>query len=256
MKIVSWNVNGLRAIEKKGFYDWFKEEDADIVCLQEVKARLEQLSDNMKNIEGYHLYLTAAEKKGYSGVCTFTKKEPLSIKEGLNDERFNNEGRVLRLEFDDFYLYNIYFPNGASKKERRIYKNEFNEALLKELEELQKEGKSIIICGDVNIAHKEIDLKNPKANQKTSGFLPEEREYLDRFLKTGFSDSFREMNPEEVKYSWWSYRRSARQTNAGWRIDYFFVSDNLMPSVVEADIHDQVIGSDHAPIILEVENLN
>lgn len=254
MKIVSWNVNGIRAIEKKGFHDWFKEEDADIVCLQEAKAQLDQLSDSLANIEGYHLYLTSGEKKGYSGVCTYTRQKPLSVKEGLNDETYNTEGRVLRLEFEDFYLYNIYFPNGASREERRQYKNGFNQALLDELKELIKRDKGIIICGDVNIAHEEIDLKNPKSNEKHSGFLPEERRYLDKLLAVGFSDSFRSLNPDTVKYSWWSYRFGARKINAGWRIDYFFVSNNLMPKVVGADIHDQVEGSDHAPIILELES--
>lgn len=253
MKIISWNINGIRAVEKKGFHDWFKEEDADIVCLQEVKAQLDQLSDELANMPGYHLYLSSGERKGYSGVCCYSKIEPISVREGLMDDTYNSEGRVLRLEFEDFYLYNIYFPNGGSNDDRKAYKDGFNYCLLEELKELLKTGKGIVICGDVNIAHEEIDLKNPNANKKHSGFLPLERRYIDRLLSLGFSDSFRALHPDEKKYSWWSYRFGARKINAGMRIDYFFVSNNLMPKVIGADIEDQVLGSDHAPILLELD---
>lgn len=254
MKLVSWNVNGIRAIKKKESFDeWFKREDADIVCLQEAKAQLDQLEEELTNVPGYYFYLTAAEKKGYSGVCAYTKIKPINVREGLEKEEYNSEGRVLRLEFEEFYLYNIYFPNGARNQERQDYKKRFNEALLEELTELRKGNKGIIICGDVNIAHEEIDLKNPKTNQKTSGFLPLERRYLDRLLEAGFLDSFRYVNPNLVKYSWWSYRLGARKTNAGWRIDYFFVSTNLEKYIVGADVQDDVMGSDHAPVCLELD---
>lgn len=253
MKLISWNVNGLRAVEKKGFLEWLKDTGADIISIQEVKAREEQLSEEMRNIEGYSLYLTCAEKKGYSGVACFVKEKPLSVREGLFDDTYNTEGRVLVLEYPDFFLYNVYFPNGGGGPERRAYKNAFNYALLEEVKKLEDEGKNIIICGDVNIAHEEIDLKNPKANAKTSGFLPEERRYLDDLLAAGFVDSFRELHPERSAYSWWSYRFNARSLDAGWRIDYFFISASLLPFVTGAEIDPTVLGSDHAPISLTLD---
>lgn len=253
MKLISWNINGIRAIEKKGFREWLESTNADIISLQEVKAQQDQLAENLTNIPGYNFYLACAQRKGYSGVCCYSKEEPLSVKVGLNDDNFNTEGRVLRLEYPEFYLYNIYFPNGSQSKERLQYKLDFNMALYHELEELMDKGKGIIICGDVNIAHEEIDLKNPKANEMHSGFLPQERRFIDRLLDLGFVDSFRELNPDKEKYSWWSYRFGARKTNAGWRIDYFFVSKNLLPNIIGADVNDDIEGSDHAPISLELD---
>lgn len=253
IKLVSWNVNGIRAAEKKGFREWFEDEKANIVCIQETKAQLDQLSEDLTEIPGYTLYLTSAERKGYSGVATYTDIAPISVREGLLNEEYNSEGRVLCIEYPHFYLYNVYFPNGGRSKERRNYKNGFNDALLKEVSELVQAGKGVIICGDVNIAHEDIDLKNPRANEKHSGFLPEERRYIDKLLAAGFIDSFRENNPDTPKYSWWSYRFNARSLDAGMRIDYFFVSKNLADKIVKADVYDKVEGSDHAPIYLELD---
>ncbi len=254
MKLISWNVNGIRAIEKKGFRDWLIKEDADIISIQETKAQLDQLSEDLAEIPGYYLYLSECkERKGYCGVCCYTKEKPLAVREGLADDRFTPQGRVIRLEFERFYLYNIYFPNGAGDQEKFNNKIEFNEALYQELSELIKGEKGIIICGDVNIAHEAIDLKNPKANEKHSGFLPLERRFIDRLLDLGFVDSFRLINPDKEKYSWWSYRFGARRINAGWRIDYFFVSDNLKKNIIGADIYDDVEGSDHCPISLTLD---
>ncbi len=254
MKLISWNVNGIRAAFKKGLKEVIRDFGADIVCIQEVKAHLEQLEDDIAVFDDYHFYLASGSRKGYSGVAVYSKIRPIAVQRGFEDtplcRPYNDEGRVIRLEFEDFYLYNIYFPNGASTKERRDYKEGFNCALLEELKELKKKNKGIIICGDVNIAHEDIDLKNPQANAKHSGFLPSERRFIDKLLDLGFIDSFRWLNPELVKYSWWSYRFNARKTNAGWRIDYFFVSDNLKDKVVGADVLDGVLGSDHAPIEL------
>lgn len=251
MKIISWNVNGLRAAEKKGFGAWFLAQDADIVCLQEIKAREEQLGEGLK-FDGYGFALSCAERRGYSGVGVYYRERPLEIREGLEDDRYNTEGRVLRLTFENFILYNVYFPNGGDPS-RRGYKNGFNEALLAEVSALQKQGARVIICGDVNIAHCPIDLKNPKSNEKTSGFLPEERRYLDRLLAAGFVDTFRRLHPQETAYSWWSYRFNARSLNAGWRLDYFFVTENVMPDVTGAGIDSAVMGSDHCPVWLELE---
>lgn len=253
MKLISWNINGIRAIEKKGFREWFDKEDADIICLQEIKAHRDQLEESLTDIPNYEFFVTTPEKKGYSGVGTYTKIKPISVREGLLDEDYNSEGRVLRLEFPEFYLYNIYFPNGSRGNDRLDYKMRFNEALYKELKELMEEtDKGIIICGDVNIAHEDIDLKNPKSNEKHSGFLPLERRFIDKLLSLGFIDSFRELNPNSEKYSWWSYRFNAKKTNAGWRIDYFFVSNNIKDHIIGADIDTVQSGSDHAPISLEL----
>ncbi len=247
MKLVSWNVNGLRAAAKKGFTEWLAKEDADIVCLQEVKASMAQLEE-LSALPNYTMFLSEAEKKGYSGVAVYTKEEPLMAREGLTDETYNTEGRVLVLAYPEFVLYNVYFPNGGRDDERRAYKNGFNEALMKEVNALRDAGEKVIICGDVNIAHNDIDLKNPKANEKHSGFLPEERRFLDEFLASGFVDTYRHLHPEEKKYSWWSYRFGARATNAGWRIDYFFISESLLAALVDAEIDNTVLGSDHCPV--------
>ncbi|MGI6108302.1 MAG: exodeoxyribonuclease III [Eubacteriaceae bacterium] len=258
MKIYSWNVNGLRAAAKKGFADWLLSTDADIVCIQEVKAEHGQLGEDLTQIPGYTLTVCSAQRKGYSGTAVYLKNDSpelagASVSCGLADSRWNDEGRVTRVDTTDFILFNVYFPNGGSGEDRRNYKNSFNEVLKDELTDLKNEGRNIIVCGDVNIAHQPIDLKNPKTNEKHSGFLPEERRFLDRFLAAGFIDTFRNLHPDEVRYSWWSYRFNARSTNAGWRIDYFFISESLVPALQEAAVLDDVQGSDHCPVMLDLK---
>lgn len=250
MKIYSWNVNGLRAIEKKGFIQWICDEKPDVLCIQESKIQLDQIDEKFKNIEGYKAYFSCAEKKGYSGVATFTKEEPMTVKYGIGIERFDKEGRILICEYKDFILFNIYFPNGQKDEERLKYKLDFYEALFNYCDSLKNEGKKLVICGDYNTAHNEIDLKNPKANSKTSGFLPIEREWMDNIINRGYFDTFRYFHPDEVKYSWWTYRFNARENNAGWRIDYHFVSENMIEDVVDSGILNEVTGSDHCPVVL------
>jgi exodeoxyribonuclease-3 len=254
MRICSWNVNGLRAILKKGFVEWLKEENPDILCIQESKLQENQLDDSTKNIEGYYSYFSFAEKKGYSGVATYTKEKPISVKHGIGIDKFDNEGRILITEFEKFTLFNIYFPNGQMNEERLHYKMDFYDALLDYCNSLVREGKKLVICGDYNTAHKEIDIKNAKANEKTSGFLPMERAWMDRFIENGYTDSYRYINPEKVEYTWWSYMFKARERNVGWRIDYHFISNNLLPNVKDAKILTEVLGSDHCPVLLELED--
>ncbi|EKS4342292.1 exodeoxyribonuclease III [Clostridium sporogenes] len=253
MRIYSWNVNGLRAVAKKNFLEWIGEENPDILCIQETKLQENQLEDNIKNIDGYYSYFSFAHKKGYSGVATYTKEEPISVKHGIGIERFDSEGRILITEFKDFILLNIYFPNGQRDEERLQYKLDFYEALFNYCDELVEEGKKLVICGDYNTAHNEIDLKNPKANEKASGFLRIERDWLDKIIERGYIDTFRNMNPDKIKYSWWSYRFKARERNAGWRIDYHFVSNNLLDRVENTEILNEVYGSDHCPVMLELK---
>ncbi len=254
MRVYSWNVNGLRAVAKKNFLEWIEEENPDILCIQETKLQENQLEDNIKNIEGYYSYFSFAEKKGYSSVATYTKEEPISVKHDIGIEKFDSEGRILITEFENFTLLNIYFPNGQRDEERLQYKLEFYEALFNYCDELVKEGKKLVICGgDYNTAHNEIDLKNPKANEKTSGFLRIERDWLDKIIERGYTDTFRNMNPDKIKYSWWSYRFKARERNAGWRIDYHFVSNNLLDKVKDTEILNDVYGSDHCPVMLELD---
>ena len=253
MRIFSWNVNGLRAVVKKGFFDWLKSEAPDVVCLQEIKARTEDLDENILNPKGYHAFWNPAERKGYSGVAIFTKKKPVAVHLGLGIERFDCEGRVLRIEFKDFDLFSVYFPNGTSGEERLQYKMEFYDAFLDHCEELRGQGRELVITGDVNTAHKPIDLKNPKANQKNSGFLPEERAWVDKFIEHGYVDSFRAFNEDPDQYTWWSYRFNVRAKNVGWRIDYFFVTEGLMKKVKDSFITPEVMGSDHCPIGLDIK---
>ncbi|MBK5244352.1 MAG: exodeoxyribonuclease III [Eubacteriaceae bacterium] len=250
MQIISWNVNGIRAIEKKDFISWVEETQPDILCLQETKAEANQLSEKLLNISDYTSYFHSAEKKGYSGTAVYYKKAPLNIKTGLSDSRFNQEGRTIILEYDDFILYNVYFPNGQKDEDRLSYKMDFNRCLQKDITMLLESGKNVIVCGDINIAHCEIDLKHPKENSKRSGFLPEERAWVSDFLSIGMVDSWRVQHPDEVKYSWWSMRFNARKTNAGWRIDSFFVSEELINRIKETEILNEVMGSDHCPITL------
>ena len=253
MKIITWNVNGLRAALKKGVLEWIVEQSPDAMCLQETRVLPEQLTEEQREISGYEIVWNPAEKKGYSGVATWTKENALEVSLGLGEERFDVEGRVIRTRFPDFYLYNIYFPNGQRGHDRVEYKLEFYENLLEQCNALHAAGESIIITGDFNTAHNEIDLKNHKSNHKTSGFLPEERAMIDKYLANGFVDPFRELYPDKEQYSWWSYRAAARSRNVGWRIDYFLISENLMPRVQDAIIHDDAMGSDHCPVELQIK---
>jgi exodeoxyribonuclease-3 len=253
MKLLSWNVNGLRAVHKKGFLDWFRKDDPDILCVQETKAAEEQLPDEIRQVEGYHAYFAAAEKKGYSGVALWTREKPLSVELSLGENAFDREGRLLQAAYRDFILFNVYFPNGKASKERLAFKMAFYEAFLKRVDALKKKGRKIVICGDVNTAHKAIDLARPKENEKVSGFLPEERAWIDRLVSHGFLDSFRLFNADPGHYSWWDYKTRARDRNIGWRIDYFFVSDNLREQVTSAFIRPDVMGSDHCPVGIELD---
>jgi len=253
IKILSWNVNGIRAIYKKGFLDWFKTESPDILCLQETKAMKEQLPEDLLNVNGYTSYFSSAERKGYSGTATYTKINPVKVVNGIGIKKFDSEGRFLVTEFNEFILFNIYFPNGKAKEERLQYKMDFYEAFLKHLNKLLKQGKKIVICGDVNTAHKEIDLARPKPNEKISGFLPQEREWIDKLLKTGFTDTLRVFNQKPEQYTWWDMMTRARDRNVGWRIDYFFISDNLKDKLKNAYILPEVMGSDHCPVGIELK---
>ena len=252
-QLLSWNVNGIRAIYKKGFLDWFKKENPDILCLQETKAHPDQLVDELKNIDGYESFFSAAERKGYSGVVTYTKLKPIKVQQGIGKKEFDSEGRFIITEFDDFTLFNIYFPNGKASKERLQYKMDFYDAFLKHCKKLIKQDKKIVVCGDVNTAHKEIDIARPKENSDVSGFLPQEREWIDKFLAAGFLDTFRMFNNEPDQYTWWDMITRARERNVGWRIDYFYASKNLKNNIKSASIHSSVMGSDHCPIELELK---
>lgn len=253
LRLISWNVNGIRASHKKGLLDWFKKEKPDMLCLQETKAHPDQLLDELKNVEGYESYFSSAEKKGYSGVVTYTNQKPISVQQGIGIKKFDSEGRFIITEFKEFILFNIYFPNGKASGERLEYKMDFYESFFKHCNKLLKQGKKIVVCGDVNTAHKEIDLARPKENSETSGFLPQEREWIDKFLAAGFIDTFRMFNEEPENYTWWDMVTRARDRNVGWRIDYFYTSENLKKNIVSASIHSSVMGSDHCPIELELK---
>jgi exodeoxyribonuclease-3 len=253
VRILSWNVNGIRAAYKKGFIDWFTKENPDILCVQETKAMKEQLADDLINVDGYNSFFSSAERKGYSGTATYTKVNPVKVLNGIGIKKFDSEGRFLVTEFDEFLLFNIYFPNGKAKAERLQYKMDFYEACLKHLKKLLKQDKKIVICGDVNTAHKEIDLARPKENEKISGFLPEEREWIDKLLEAGFTDTFRKFNQKPEQYTWWDMMTRARDRNVGWRIDYFFISDNLKANLENAFILPDVMGSDHCPVGIELK---
>jgi len=253
MKIISWNVNGIRAAASKGYSEWLNQFKPDILCLQEIKAQEDQLGANISNPDGYHTYWHSAEKKGYSGTALLTKTKPKNITFDLGIEKFDGEGRVILAEYEDFLLYNIYFPNGKRDLSRVDYKLEFSDMILQKCEDYKKQGKKIIICGDYNTAHTEIDLKNPKSNEKNTGFLPIERAWIDKFIDHGYVDTFREYNKEPENYTWWSYRMNARERNIGWRIDYFFVTENMMPHVKDSFILPNVMGSDHCPLGVEIK---
>lgn len=250
--LISWNVNGIRAVHKKGAFDWIINKNADIVCIQETKAHPEQLSPPLSELDGYHTYFASAEKKGYSGVALYSRQEPLEVQPGFGIDRFDMEGRTLVAKYPDFTLFNIYFPNGKQSKARLQYKMEFYDAFLDYAVKLKDEGTNVIICGDVNTAHTEIDLSHPKANEKTSGFLPEERAWIDKLIDAGFIDTFREYNKEPENYTWWDLRTRARERNVGWRIDYFYISENMKDRLQAAYIYDDVMGSDHCPIGIDV----
>lgn len=253
LKIYSWNVNGIRAVSKKGFHDWFKSTDADVICLQETKASPEQLSEELTAIPGYESFFSSCKtKKGYSGVVTYTRRKPAAAVYGMGEPIYDDEGRIVTTEFADFTLFNVYFPNGKASKERLQYKLDFYEAFQKHVCKLLKKGKGVVICGDVNTAHNEIDLARPKENVKVSGFMPEERAWMDRFIEAGFVDTFRMFNQEPGNYTWWDVMTRARERNVGWRIDYFFVSKNISDRVKHAAIHPDVLGSDHCPVSIEI----
>ena len=250
MKLISWNVNGIRACVQKGFLDFFKEVDADIFCIQESKMQEGQLE---LELEGYHQYWNYAEKKGYSGTAIFTKQEPISVQYGIGIEEHDHEGRVITLEFEDFYMVTVYTPNSQDELKRLNYRMQWETDFLAYLKKLE-EKKGVIFCGDLNVAHQEIDLKNPKTNRKNAGFTDEERGKFGEVLKAGFIDTFRYFYPDvEGAYSWWSYRFSARAKNAGWRIDYFCVSECLKDRLEDAKILTDVLGSDHCPVQLDLK---
>lgn len=251
MRLISWNVNGLRSVASKGFMDWFRDEKPDILCLQETKAWDEQLGEDVKDIAGYELHISRPDRKGYSGVATYTSVPVIDVDFGFSP-RFDDEGRVCTTRFKEFTLLNVYFPNGKASEERLRYKMEFNEEFLKHCSQLLDRGERLVVCGDVNTAHKEIDLARPKENSGISGFLPEEREWIDRFLDIGFIDSLRAFDDRPHLYTWWSMRSKARERNVGWRIDYFLVSEDLRGNMVSAGIMPEVMGSDHCPIYLDL----
>ncbi|AXV38442.1 MAG: exodeoxyribonuclease III [Methanobacterium sp. BRmetb2] len=253
VRIVSWNVNGLRAVHRKGFLEWFLEDKPDILCLQEIKATEDQLPRKLRSVNGYHSYFNSAERKGYSGVALYSTINPEIIETGMGTEKFDNEGRVQIADYDDFVLLNIYFPNGKMSDDRLKYKLDFYDAFLDYVNDLRDEGRNLVICGDLNTAHKEIDLARPKENSNISGFLPVERAWIDKFLDNGYVDTFRMFNKEPEQYTWWSYRTRARERNVGWRLDYFFVNEEFKKKIKDSYILSDVMGSDHCPIGIEIE---
>lgn len=252
-KLVSWNVNGIRAAEKKGFLDWLSATDADLVALQETKAHPDQLSPALLNPPGYQAAWSAAERKGYSGTVTYSRHAPLKVIEGLGEARFDTEGRTLIHEFPSFVFLNIYFPNGGRGMEYVAHKLAFYRRFLTVVQGYMQAGRSVVATGDFNTAYAEIDLARPKENVKTSGFMPEEREGIGEFFSAGLVDTFRHLHPDMVKYSWWDQVTRARERNVGWRLDYFMVSPDLKDRILAADIHDEVMGSDHCPVSLVLD---
>lgn len=248
IELLCWNANGIRALKNKGFLEWLQKASPDVVCLQETKIQPEQVDSDLKEPKGYHTYWNYAEKKGYGGVATFTKTEPVSVKYGFEGAVLDLEGRVLVTEYPGFVLMNIYFPNGKMGPDRLNYKMEFYDTFLNYADALKSKGSRLVVCGDFNTAHKEIDIARPKENEKVSGFLPMERAWMDKFVSHGYIDTFRHFNKEPNQYSWWDMKTRARERNIGWRIDYFFVSDNLLASVSKAFIMSEVMGSDHCPV--------
>lgn len=258
MRIISWNVNGIRAIAGKGFADILLSSGADVFCVQETKANIDQLSPEITDIGPYRSHFYSAEKKGYSGTAVYinseTMPEPISIQDGFGVDEFDHEGRSICVEFDTFVLYNIYFPNGGRGDDFVKFKLRFYDCFLDQVDSWKARGKEVVCCGDVNTAHREIDLSNPKANSKISGFLPEEREYMDIFISRGLCDAFRHFYPDKTEcYTWWSYKTKARERNVGWRIDYFFVTNEFMDKVTSCEHLTDIMGSDHCPIELNLD---
>ena len=253
LRLLSWNVNGLRAALKKGFIDWMIKDSPDVLCLQETKVAEDQLPEQVKSLPGYHSYFAFGPRKGRDGVALFTKNPPLAVKSSLELPGLEDESRAIVADFGHLLLYNVYFPNGKASAERLAYKLHFYDLFLEHIDRFCRQGKRIVVCGDLNTAHKEIDLARPKANEKISGFLPEERAWMDRLVERGFVDTFRIFHPEAENYSWWDLKTRARERNVGWRIDYFFVSQNLVESVQSAFILKEVMGADHCPVGIELE---
>ena len=253
LRMLSWNVNGLRAILKKGFSDWMMKDRPDILCLQETKVAEDQLPEQVKSLPGYHSYFASGPRKGRDGVALFSRTAPLTVKSSLEIAGLGDESRAIVADFGHFLLYNVYFPNGKASAERLAYKLHFYDLFLEHIDRLSRQGKRIVVCGDLNTAHREIDLARPKANEKISGFLPQERAWMDRLGERGFVDTFRLLHPEPENYSWWDLKSRARERNVGWRIDYFFVSQNLVDSVQSAFILNEVMGADHCPVGIELK---
>jgi exodeoxyribonuclease III len=254
MKIITWNVNGFRAALSKNIWDWLKSQQAEIICLQEIKVKPEQLDREQMNLLAvYNIIWHPAQRPGYSGVVTMMRHRSREYKIGLGIPQYDVEGRVIQTNHDDFTLFNVYFPNGQRDHGRLTYKLDFYCDFLEYCDSLHANGEAIVICGDFNTAHNEIDLANPKQNEKTSGFLPVERAWIDRYLENGFIDVFRYLHAHKVQYTWWTYRFGARQRNIGWRLDYFLVSEKLISSINEINIHDDVMGSDHCPVSLTID---
>jgi exodeoxyribonuclease-3 len=251
MRLYSWNVNGIRAAQKKGFLDWLTEARPDVLGLQETKAHPDQLDEALRSPAGYYTYWASAERKGYSGVALYTRKEPASVQIGLGIPEYDHEGRTIVADYGDFVLITAYFPNGGRDHSRVPFKMAYKRDFLNFCNDLRRQGRKVIFCGDVNTAHREIDLARPKQNQKTTGFLPEERVWIDEVVAQGYIDTYRALHPDqEGAYSWWTYIGGARDRNVGWRLDYFFISPDLMPQVKKAEIHPDVFGSDHCPVSL------
>ena len=250
MKLLSWNVNGIRAAVKKGLLEFLEDENPEIICIQETKAHKEQLTSEILEDHGYFTYWHSGQKKGYSGVATFCKEEPLYIQEGIGIKKYDDEGRVLITEHNKFLLYNIYFPNGQKNEERLKYKLDFYDDLLPLINDQIESGNNVIVTGDWNTAHRPIDLARPNENKNTSGFMPIEREKVDEYILNGWIDTFRLFHEEGGRYSWWTYRFGARDRNIGWRIDYFFVNEGMVEICTDADIHQNIFGSDHCPVSL------
>ena len=247
-RLLCWNVNGIRAVRGKGFLEWLHKESPDILCLQETKAMPEQLDGELREPPGYYVYWNYPERKGYSGVATFARQEPQAVSYDFGADTIDLEGRVVATRYPGFTLLNIYFPNGKKDDIRLKYKLDFYDVFLRYADSLMSKGEKLVVCGDFNTAHREIDLSRPKENSTVSGFLPEEREWLDRFVANGFIDAFRHFHTEPDNYSWWDFKTRARERNVGWRIDYFFISQNLVPSLTSAFIMPDVMGSDHCPV--------
>jgi len=252
MKIISWNVNGLRAVIKKNFLEYLENENPDILAIQETKLQESQIPDDISGLENYRIFWCFAERKGYSGVALFSKKEPKSVSYSIGEERFDSEGRVIIAEFSEFTLINCYFPNGQMNDVRLKFKLNFYDRMFDTMQEIKNSGKDLIICGDYNTAHKPIDLANPKENEKYSGFLPIERAWLDKLVENGWIDTFRHFDQRPEQYSWWTYRFGARKRNIGWRIDYFFMNKEFLPNVKNAFIQQKIMGSDHCPVGIEL----